>query len=150
MAAWPTVVTAIITRANAVLPSLTVSRGQPLTQTSGDLVAVALQDIDDLEWTSAGTFRQSMQSFGGKREEVGFVNCLVVARDGGADQSAATTTAAGYLASIEADIRADNTLGITGYDYVVAEMDSGEIREIQAADGASTALPFVISYKIRI
>lgn len=152
MAAWPAVVGAILARANAVLPAVRVVRGHDVSENADDTVFVALQDINDEDWTSAGTFRQTMQSFGGAREEVGSVNCMVYARDGGGDeaaQAACTETALGYLAAIEADVRADETLGISGFDYVVAEMDSGEIREIQA-NGASTALPFVIAYKIRI
>lgn len=137
------------------MASAVVARGHVVSDTGADVVAIALADIDDEDWTSAGAFRQSMQSFGGAREEIGSINCLVYAREGGGDQAACTDTALGYLAAIEADVRADNTLGMTvgdgqTLDYMVAEMDSGEIREIQSADGAATSLPFVISYKTRI
>lgn len=151
MAAWPAVVKAIASRANAVIPTgVRVARGSDLSQSPTDVIYVGLQDVDDFDWTSAGTFQQAMQSFGGAREETGFVNCVALARDGGGDQDAATSNALAYLAAIEADLRANKTLGLTQFDYVVAQMDSGEIRERQGDDGASTALPFVISYKIRI
>lgn len=155
MAAWTSVVDALLVRAKAVVPTADVVRGHDVSEDTSDAVFIALGDLDDEDWTSAGTFRQSMQSFGGKREEVGSVNGLVYARDGGGNQATATDTALGYLAALEADVRADPTLGIPvgdghTYDYMVTEMDSGEIREIQANDGASTALPFVISYKTRI
>lgn len=154
MAAWSAVVAAVLTRANAVLPAVRVVRGHDVSANADDAVYVALQDVDDDGWTSAGSFRQTMQSFGGAREEIGSVNGLVYTRDGAGDeaaQAACTERALGYLAAIEADLRADHTLGLTQFDYVVAEMDSGEIREIQStAAGASTALPFVIAYQIRI
>jgi hypothetical protein len=150
MAAWTAVVDALLVRVQAVVVDAEVGRGQFVSEDVGDMVFIAVADLDDAEWTTAGTFRQSMQSFGGAREEVGPVNCVILARDGDGDQAACTDTAFGYLAAIEADVRADKTLGLTAFDYVVAEMDSGEIHEIQAQDGAATALPFVISYKIRI
>jgi hypothetical protein len=71
---------------------------------------------------SAGTFQQTMQTFGGNREEVGEVNGLIVAWNGQGDADAACSTAFGYLASIEAAVRADPTLGLTAFDYVVAEL----------------------------
>lgn len=150
MAAWPAVVDALLARADAVVTGADVVRGHDVSESTNDAVFIALADIDDEDWTSAGTFRQTMQSFGGAREEVGSVNCLIYARNGDGDQAACTDTALDYLAAVEADIRNDKTLGLTQFEYVVAEMDSGEIREVQASDGASTALPFVISYKIRI
>lgn len=150
MAAWPSVVAAVFGRVNTVLPAVRVSRGRPVTQDTGDVVLVAVQEADDLGWTSAGAFQQTMQSFGGHREEVGAVNCVILTFDGDGDQTTATAAAFGYLEAIEADVRADPTLGLNGFDYVVAETSSVEIRENPAEYGAATALPFVISYKIRI
>jgi hypothetical protein len=80
-----------------------------------------------------------MQTFGGNREEVGEVNGLVVAWNGQADQDAACSTAFGYLASIEAAVRADPTLGLTAFDYVVAELSAGDVTESQNDAGATTA-----------
>jgi hypothetical protein len=91
-----------------------------------------------------------MQTFGGNREELGEVNGLVVASNGQGDQDGACATAFGYLALIEAAVRADPTLGLTAFDYVVAELQAGDVTEAQNIRRCSTVLPFTISYKIRI
>lgn len=151
MAAFPSVVDAVFARAEAVVtPAARVVRGRDVSDTPGDVVLVGIQDVEDQGWTQAGSFRQSMQTFGGGREEVGTVNGLILSNSGTTDQTISTSAAFGYLELLEADVRDDPTLGLTGFDYVVAEMDSGEIRELQSEYGASTVLPFVITYKIRI
>lgn len=150
-AAFPSVVAAVFTTATTALSGIRVTRGLDVSDSATDAVMVGVQSPEDTDYTSAGTFRQTMQTFGGNREEVGSVNGLIYARDGDGDQDEACTTAFGYLALLEAAVRADNTLGLTSFDYVVAEMDSGDVTETQDADlGAVTVLPFVISYKIRI
>jgi hypothetical protein len=149
-AAWPSVIGAVMTVATAALAPVRVVRGLDVSGDPSDAVMIGLQDIQVPDWASAGSFQQTMQTFGGNREEVGTVHGLLLARDGGGDQALAGTTAFGYLASLEAAVRADPTLGLTGFDYVVAEMSAGDVTESQNDEGAATVLSFVISYKVRI
>lgn len=149
-AAWPSVVGGVMTVAAGAVSGARVVRGLDVSGDPSDVVMVGIQDIQVPDWASAGSFQQTMQTFGGNREEVGTVNGLILARDGGGDQALAGATAFGYLASLEAAVRADPTLGLTGFGYVVAEMSSGDVTESQNDEGAATVLSFVISYKVRI
>lgn len=149
-AAFPSVVSAIVSTATTAVAPVRVVRGRDFSNDPGDVVMVGIRDIEGDGFQSAGTFRQTMQTFGGNREEVGEVNGLVVAWNGQTDQDDACSTAFGYLALIEAAVRAAPTLGLTGFDYVVAELTAGDVTESQNTAGAATALSFVISYKIRI
>jgi hypothetical protein len=149
-AAFPSVIAGVMTFTAAALPTVRVVRGRDFSNDPSDVVMIGAQNIDAGGRESAGSFQQSMQTFGGAREESGTVNGLVMSRNGQADQDLACTTAFGYLAALEAAVRADKTLGLTGFDYVVAEMQSGDVEESQNDEGAETVLAFTISYKIRI
>jgi hypothetical protein len=149
-AAFPSVVTAVVSLAKQAAPLVRVVRGRDISNDPSDVVMVGLRDIEDAGWASAGTFRQTMQTFGGNREEVGEVNGLVVAQSGGADQDAACTRAFAHLALIEAAVRNGPTLGLTAFDYVVAEFQAGEVQEAQTDQGAASAVSFSVAYKIRI
>jgi hypothetical protein len=150
-AAFPSVVAAVVTVAEgAVLPDVRVVRGRDLTNEASDVVMVGLADVENTGWGSAGAFQQTMQTFGGNREEIGTVACQVVAWNGDADQDAACSTAFAHLAALEAAVRAAPALGLTVFDYVVAEFQAGEVMEAQTDLGASTAIGFTITYKIRI
>jgi hypothetical protein len=148
-AAFPSVIAGVVTFTSTALPAVRVVRGRDISSDPTDVVVIGSRDREGNP-ADAGTFQQSMQTFGGNREEVGTVNGLVFAHNGEADQGAACVTAFGYLAALEAAVRADPTLGLTGFDYVVAEMQSGDVSESQNDEGAETVLAFTISYKIRI
>lgn len=148
-AAFPSVVSAVLATIDAALPAVRTIRGANISGETGDVVMIGKQ-TPDFGFDSAGSFRQTMQTFGGNREEVGEVNGLIFARNGDNDQDDACSTAFGYLAAVEAAVRADPTLGLTSFDFVVAEMSSGDVSESQDNDGAVTVVTFLISYKIRI
>jgi hypothetical protein len=149
-AAFPSVIAGVVTFTAGVLPAARVVRGRDISMDPDDVVMIGVLADDEPGRDTAGSFRQSMQTFGGAREEVGEVNGLIVSRNGDADQDAACTTAFGYLAVLEAAVRANPTLGLTGFDYVVAELADGEVIESNNDEGAETTLPFTISYQIRI
>lgn len=152
-AAFPSVVTALVSKIGTAVNPTRVVRGRDVTTEPSDLVMVGISSIDENSsdvWASAGTFRQTMQTFGGNREEVGQVNCLVRAQNGDGDQDAACSTAFGYLARVEASLRSDKTLGLTTFDYVVTELSAGDVTESQNDEGATAVLSFTVTYKIRI
>lgn len=148
-AAFPSVIAAIVSTATTAVAPVRVTRGRDTSNDPGDVIQVGVQELE-ADVDSAGAFQQTMQTFGGSREEVGEVNSLIVAWNGQADADAACSTAFGYLALIEAAVRADKTLGLTSFDYVVAELSAGDVTESQNNAGATTAVVFVITYKIRI
>lgn len=151
-AAFPTVITAVLTTAQAATPERVV-RGRDIVSSDPDhdAVMIGVARLDDSPgWDSAGSFTQEFQTFGGNRLETGTVNCLVLAWNGDSDQDAATTAAFAIFADIAAAIRATPTLGITTFDYMVAQVTSSDVTEAQNDDGANTVLPFVVSYEARI
>ena len=149
-AAHPVVMAALLRVVKDALDPVRVIRGRDLSGDPSDIVLIGRENVDDLDWSSSGSFRQAMQAFGGSREEAGAVNSLIIARNGDADQDAVNATAFGYLALIEAAVRADSTLGITTLEYIVAEIDAGDVLERQGDDGATAALRFIVAYKARI
>lgn len=152
-AAFPTVIAAVMTTAGVTLPGVRVVRGRDITNETGDVVMVGVLDPDDTgggDWESAGSYQQSMHTFGGKREEIGRVNCLAVAWNGDSDQAAALDAALALIAALEASVATSPSLGVSSFDFLVAEMESGDIHESSNSEGASAALSFVITYKARI
>jgi hypothetical protein len=152
-AAFPAVVSKVFSVSRTALPTLRVVRGVDITQDPGDVILIGIQGTEQaagLDWASTGSFEQTMQRFGGPRQETGTVNCLAQAWNGDGDQDAACATAFGYIAAIESAVRTDPTLGLTGYDFIVAEMQGGDVMESQSQGGALAAVAFVITYRIGI
>lgn len=149
--AWSAVVGAVFATAGTAVAPCRVTRGRDITHDAGDVVMVGVRGIELADWEDAGSWSQEMQSFGGSRQESGTVNGLIVAWNGDGDQALAETTAFGYFADLEAAVRATPNLGLTAYDYLVAEIQSGDITETQNHNyGAATVLSFVIKYEARI
>lgn len=148
-AAFPSVIAAVFSTAEQAITDARVVRGRDISDDPGDVVMVGIQSIDIGDWDSAGSFQQSMQTFGGNRQELGSVNGLILARNGDSDQEAALSAAFDYLASLEAAVRADPTLGLA-FEYTKAEMQAGDVTESQNDDGAAAVVAFAISYDIRI
>jgi hypothetical protein len=147
-AAFPSVVTAIVSTAATALAPVRVVRGRDISNEPGDVVMVGTHDVEADQY-DAGSFQQGKQTFGGGRMETGTVNGLVLAWNGQADQDLACSTAFDHLALLEAAVRADPTLGLTAYDDVVAELQAGDVTESQSSEGATTALSFTIAYTIQ-
>jgi hypothetical protein len=152
-AAFPAVTAAVFALGQSVLPGVRVIRGRDISQDPSDAVHVGILTPDEsvgLDWATAGRFDQEMQRFSGPRQETGTVNCLAKASNGDQDPTAAATQAFGYIAAIEAGLRADPTIGLTGYDFVVTEMQGGDVMEAQTDGGVIVAVAFAIAYRIGI
>lgn len=152
-AAYPTVYAALVAVADTALTgTVRVVDGFDISDDPGNVVQIGVPSISDTSSISAGTFNQEAQTFGraaGGREETGSINCVAMAWNGDGDQGAARAAAFGYIASIEAALRADPTLGVTAFDYLVTQLISGDVAE-DKVDGATTAISFVVAYKARI
>jgi hypothetical protein len=127
-----------------------VVRGRDFSNDPGDVVMIGVADPDGGDWEEAGAYQQTIQTFGGKREEVGQVNCLAVAWNGNSDQAAALNAAFAMIAALEASVATTPALGVASLEYLDAEMESGGVQESQTTEGANAALSFVITYKARI
>lgn len=158
-AAFPAVVAALCTvstNALASTPDVRVIRGRDISQDPGDSILIGVSSTDetagpDWGWASVGRFDQEMHRFHGPRLETGTVNCLARASSGDEDMGAVETRVFGYLASIEAALRADPTAGLTGYDVqVVVEFEGGDVMEAQDEAGVAVSVAFTISYRIGI
>jgi hypothetical protein len=149
-AAFPTVIAAVVTTAAATLPGVRVTRGRDISQDPGDVVMIGVADPDRGDWEDAGAYQQTMQTFSGKREERGQVNCLAVAWNGNSDQAAALASAFTMIAALEASVATSPALGVSSLEYLVAEMESGNVQESLNDEGANAALSFVITYQARI
>lgn len=149
--AFPAVVAGAVTAFTTALSPTRVVRGRDYSNSVGDVVMVGVASLDDSPgWDSAGSFDQQFQTFGGARSETGIVNGVAYSSNGDADQAAATTAAFALIEGIGSAVRADRTLGVTGFDYIVAEFQAGNVKEQQNSDGAVTEIAFAIQYQARI
>lgn len=151
-AAFPTVIDALLATAAVAVSDARVVRGRDISNDPGNVVMIGVNDptASGLGWESTGEYEQAMQTFGGKRQEIGRVNGLVIARNGDSDAAAALDTAFTMIAALEASIATTPNLGVTSLEYLVAEMESGAVQESSNNEGASAALSFVVTYKARI
>lgn len=149
--AFPSVIRGIVALGQAKITGARTVRGRDISDDPSDVVMVGVRDLELLgSADAAGSFQQSMQTFGGNRQEVGAVNGIVSTFNGDADQDAALAAAFAHLAELEAAVRDDPTLGLTAFEYVVAELQAGDVSEVQTDMGAIAALSFSINYEIRI
>lgn len=149
--AWPSVIAAVQTTVTNALPTVQVVRGRDVNRGPGDVIMIGVQSVDPVGNEAAGTVTQGRQTFGGNREESGAVMGIIVATNTSLDQGTACNQAFTYLAAIENAIRADDTLGLTAYEYLHSEFQSGSVSESQnTTDGARTAVTFTVYYTARI
>lgn len=156
-AAYPTVVTALVSTATTALASqiaagtMRVVRGYDLSADTSDVMMIGVPSLTSTSSISAGSFTQGVATMGTprKRDETGSINGIVMARNGQGDQAAACTAAFGYFAALEAAIRTDPTLGVNTFGRLVVGVNSGDVLEDQV-NGATTALSFTITYAARI
>lgn len=148
-AAWPSVVAALVTLADTG-GDVRVTRGRDTTNETGDFIMVGVSDIDESPWDDAGSFDQEFHTFGGARSETGTVNIVALSRNGDADAATACTDVFALVTELTTAVRADPTLGVTGFDYLVAEIHSGNVRESENEEGAMASVSLTVSYQARI
>lgn len=156
-AAYPTVITALVTAANTAFANLIaagtfrVVRGYDLSSDPSDVMLIGVPKLSDVDAITAGSIAQDPGPLGTTRprDENGQIFGVVMARNGQGDQAAACDAAFGYLASLEAALRADPALGVTTFRYLVSQLTVGDVFEDQV-DGATTAVEFTVAYKARI
>jgi hypothetical protein len=150
-AAFPVVMAGAVATATATQAPTRVVRGRDITNDPGDVVMFGVSDPEDSGgWDAAGSYSQTMQTFSGKREEIGNINGLAVARNGDGDPAAASAAVFALIAALEASVATSPALGVSSLEYLVAEMESGDVHESLSDEGANAALSFVINYRARI
>lgn len=149
-AAYPTVYAALLAAVDAAL-SCRVVDGFDVSSEPGDVVYLGLPDIREANAIRSGSFAQAVGPMGSARprDEDGTINGLVWAWNGDGDAAAARTSAFGYLASIEAALRADPAIGVTAFQRLVVQLSAGEVVEDKEL-GANCALPVTFTYAARI
>src|SRR3982751_1387789 len=129
-AAFPTVIAAVFPTATSTLPTARVVRGRDISNNPGDVLMVGVADPDDPSgWDDAGTYEQSQHTFGGKRLEEGRVNCVAKPWNGNSAPSAAEAAVFAMIAALEASVATSPSLGVSSFDFLEAEVESGMVRE---------------------
>lgn len=126
--------------------SIEVTDGPPLQNIPAEGLYVGATDVSD-----SIDFQQDWAGQGGlRRNETFKIPHLLFVRTG--DNAVSTHRAAifGYLASIEDALRADPTLGISGYVVRAGFGTSGDYSQTQSADGLVLRIYFTITVETRI
>lgn len=148
--AYPLVYAAVLSFAESALPGVRVIDGYDTSEDPSDVILIGVPNITDTEAIAAGSFNQEQAGFGanGPISETGSVNGIALAWNGDGDAAAARLVAVGFIATLGAAIRANRSLGISGFD-VVAQLSSGEVAE-DKVDGATCAISFTVAYKANV
>lgn len=156
-AAYPTVVTALVTTASTALATpiaagtFRVVRGYDLSSDPSDVMLIGVPKLSDANAIAAGSITQEVGPMGTTRprDENGQIFGVVMARNGDGNQATACNAAFGYLASLETALRSDPKMGVTSFSYLVTQLTVGDVFEDQV-EGATTAVEFTVAYKARI
>ena len=119
--------------------------------TSGDkltsYVCIGANAPDSLE-PNAGQFSQRYRGLGpaATKDETGDIRCHISSWSGDNNLPALRVTVMDIFDDINAALRADQTLGLTGVRAPEIEVRSGSIMQGYTTTGARVDLPFVLSY----
>lgn len=151
--AYPTVYAAVVTLATNALTTLRVVDGYDTSQDEGDVLVLGVPNIFDTQSINAGTFSQTMNTFGvtAGRQESGTINGVLLAWVGDTDDTSAAVARAkafGYLGMLAQALRSTPRLGIavgSSPQDVVAQLGSGSPLEDKVG-GATCVIPFTVDY----
>lgn len=147
--AFPTVIAAVMTTADAPT-DVRVVRGRDTSNDPGDVVMIGVSSLSTNQgWDSAGSFDQEFQTFGDKRVETGTVNALALSRNGDNDPDAACDAVFALVEELCAAVRTDPSLGVTAFDYLVTEVETGAVQESQNDEGAVATISLAFHYQAR-
>lgn len=149
--AYPVVYAALLSTAGTAFgATLRVVDGFDISDDPGDVMLLGVPSITDVNAITAGSFTQDPATLGTTRprDETGTINGVVFAWNGDGNAATARSTAFGYLATLNAALRATPKLG-TSLAYLVAQLSAGDVLE-DKQDGANCAVSFTVAYKARI
>jgi hypothetical protein len=155
----PTLIDALFTQATAALPDRLVVDGFGATNDYNSNVLMV--GVDDPDATSSARSVDTGQSPGPMattrpRDEQGSITCAALSWTGSTDQKAARDAAFATLAAVENLLRADPTIGVTGYRRLVLSIGSLSLSQNQyaatenTAGGVDALLIFNVDYIARI
>lgn len=148
----PDVIDAIIAQAPATLPpDVFVSDGFPMTNDSGDFLAVGVDDpFDDVRAESAESTQEFALAAGRSRDEAASVRCSAYAVRGGGDLKGARDAASAIVAAVAALARA----GATPFNLPgIRKAGVTDLRFYQdpgSEFGAECMISFALTYVARI
>lgn len=152
--AIPDIIDALVSLADAALPdTVTVYDGFGVSDQAGDFLMVGVEDPDRNDAASSADTSQSAATMGTprNRNETGTVTCAALSSNGDGDQKAARDAVFAIAAAVASACRANPSLGLTGYQSLVAEYGSDQrLMQNQFEDGAEAVLIFAVRFRARI
>jgi len=99
-----------------------------------------------------GQHQQTMATCGTPRtrDETGSINCVATSWNGDMDTEQAMSDAFDTLEAVATILRDDPSLGVTGYQYLVAEIGSVTPEFAPFDGGVDAAVVFTVNYTARI
>lgn len=151
--AIPDVIDALFTAATTALPNVSVYDGFGVSDQAGDFLMIGVEDPDDNASAASSDAQQSAATMGTprSRDEVGTVTCAALSSNGDGNQKAARDAVFAISTAIANLCRTDPTLGITGYQLLVADYGTDQrLMQNQYEDGADAVLIFAVRFRARI
>ena len=145
------VINALIAKFATVLPAVTVYDSFPDTDAPPDsYIVVGIPDPSDANAaTSASSVQEWAHTNHTRRDEAGDVWCVAVAADGGNSPAAARATVRAMTDAVEAALRDDYTLGVTGLLWT-SYGTSTDLQQDRTDRGAIAMLVFSVHFRARI
>jgi len=151
--AVPAVIDALVTKARAALPDLSVHDGFGVTDDPGDFLMVGVEDPDLDGATFSAEAQQSWAHVNHTaRDEEGDITCAALSWTGDGDeagQKAARDAVYATTAALENVLRADPTLGVATVLWA-SFGTSQQLKQAQDQHGAIALLLFRVHFKARI
>ncbi|MCX6399233.1 MAG: hypothetical protein NTX33_04780 [Propionibacteriales bacterium] len=149
----PAVIDALVAQAAAALPSVNVFDGFGVVNDTGNYLMVGTDDPSQSVRSIAAQASQTTGPMGTSRprDESGSIICAALAWNGNGNAKDARDAAFAVIAAVEALLRADPQLGLTGGPYLVAEMGDGfQLEQTQSDQGAEALVGFSVRFRARI
>lgn len=152
---FPVVLAALVASAETALAAedVRVTYGIDITEDTSDFLMFGVDDPTS-QSPAIGSWSQEMATMATSRprDETGTINCAAASANGDPDGlQTALEAAHGYVAAVEAFLRADPSLGLGGVPVAVVQIGgSGTPFLSQDEYGASAVVVFTVTYKIRI
>lgn len=152
----PALIDALLAAAHAALDSneaVQVYDGYGVSGNSGDFLMIGVENPNSPDMAFSASSKQDVATLGTTRprDENGSVLCAAYSWNGNANQKLARDTAYGYMAVIEAALRADPNMGIAaGGNFIAGMGDLQRLSQNQSESGADALLVFNVRFFARI
>jgi len=141
----PALLDAIVSSADAALPTVGVYDVDGPSDSGSDFLIVGVEDPDEVGFSESAEVAHDWAGFAsGVREQMGTLWCVLESWNGDSDPKAARDAVDGYFGTIKGLLRSDATiLAAVSYATVATERWS----QSKTADGAVVRLAFQVGFK---